>query len=711
MRKTHAIFLFLKQHHFQVKMIGGCALILVVLQFIIYNFHLSNNNVITASKNTQSLREVLYKIDQLNSEINNLERINRFTFDDNLFFVPELAQSTTLYYLHLNKIANLLKGDEKEVKIIKTLNHLITDRIEMYYIQNVNSQNSKISTPPNEDLLLASRLNFDKIDELIIQLKKKQNEKLSKQFLENEKQEIFATQLEYCSAGLIVLILVLLFLAIQSTFHKLKDVEGKLVRKKSFLNAVFDHMPDTVFVKDAIDLSYIRMNLAGEKIIGKNKKDIIGKTDIEIFNPKQAVFFYEMDREALSAGKLIEVPVQKLVTSQGEYYVRTKKIPIYDEKGNPKYLLGISENITAQQLNEQKLNKSIKELANYKMALDVSSIVEITNLLGIITYVNDNFCKISGYEREEIIGQTHRLVNSNHHTKDFFNSMWNTISEGSVWRGEVKNKTKNGVFFWMDSTIVPLMDERGHPHQYISIRNDITQRKEAEQQIIEANKELEAFTHSVSHDLRSPLRSITGFTKILLECETDKLNEETLNYLRIIHESGNKMDQLINELLEFAHLSKKELRKTKLDMEGIVNIVTLDQIHKQRTAEIIIETKKLLPVYGDEGMIKQVITNLVENALKYTSKKDKAIIEIGSYRENGSVVYYIKDNGVGFDMQYYKKLFHVFQRLHSSKEFEGTGVGLSIVQRIINKHGGYIWAEGRVNEGATFNFSLPQYNN
>ena len=711
MKKIQAFILFLKQHDFQMKMIAGCVLILIVLQFIIYNFHLSNHDVIAASKNTQNLQEILYEINQLNSEINNTENINRFAKGDNPFFVAELAQSTTLYYLHLNKLSNLFKDDIQESKILKTLNNLITDRIEMYYLLNVNNRNNKFSTPSNEALLLASHLNYDKIEQLIIPLKKKQNEKLSKQFVVNEKQENFATQLEYYSAGLIVLILIMLFWAIQQTFHMLKNAEENLVRKKTFLNAVFDHMPDTVFVKNVNDLRYIRMNLAGEKILGKDKADIIGKTDFEIFNPKQAAYFNEMDKEALAAGKLIEVPIQKLVTSQGEYYMRTKKIPINDDKGNQRYLLGISEDITAQQLNEQRLNKSIQELANYKMALDESSIVEITNLQGKIIYVNDNFCKISGYEREEIIGQTHRVVNSKYHSKEFFNSMWKTISKGDIWRGEVKNKAKNGIYFWMDSTIVPLMDEKGDPHQYISIRNDITQRKEAEQQIIEANKELEAFTHSVSHDLRSPLRSITGFSKILLECESDNLSAETLTYLKIIHESGNKMDHLINELLEFAHLSKKELKKSKLNMKEIVNIVTSEQINKQKAEDIVIEIKSLLPVYGDELMIKQVVTNLVENAVKYTSKKDKPIIEIGSYRENGSVVYYIKDNGVGFDMQYYKKLFLVFQRLHSSKDFEGTGVGLSIVQRIVYKHGGHIWAEGKVNEGATFNFSLPHYSN
>jgi len=232
--------------------------------------------------------------------------------------------------------------------------------------------------------------------------------------------------------------------------------------------------------------------------------------------------------------------------------------------------------------------------------------------------------------------------------------------------------------------------------------------KERTYELEMANKELEAFSYSVSHDLRAPLRSIDGYSKILIEDYGSKLDDEGKRTLQVIVKNALKMGQLIDDLLAFSRLGKQNVTKIILDMNAIAQRATEEIVaQNNKASEITIDP--LLTTKGDSSMLKQVMTNLISNAVKYSTKKEKPLIKIGSYHENDYDVFYVKDNGAGFDMKYYDKLFGVFQRLHSPSEFEGTGVGLALVHRIITKHGGKVWAEGKVNEGATFYFSLPVY--
>ncbi len=223
-----------------------------------------------------------------------------------------------------------------------------------------------------------------------------------------------------------------------------------------------------------------------------------------------------------------------------------------------------------------------------------------------------------------------------------------------------------------------------------------------------ANKELEAFSYSVSHDLRAPLRAIDGFSRVLLEDYIDKLDDEGKRYLNIIGSNTRKMGQLIDDLLLFSRLGRQEIRRSDINMEKLAKTVfeELKLSVPERKLQIIINT--LFPAQGDQAMVRQVLVNLLSNSIKFTRPKETAVVEVDGRSEGDENIYAIKDNGVGFDMQYVGKLFGVFQRLHSTEEFEGTGVGLAIVQRIIHRHGGRVWAEGEVGKGATFFFTLPR---
>ncbi|MFI5452567.1 ATP-binding protein [Pedobacter sp. UC225_61] len=238
---------------------------------------------------------------------------------------------------------------------------------------------------------------------------------------------------------------------------------------------------------------------------------------------------------------------------------------------------------------------------------------------------------------------------------------------------------------------------------------------ELEQKVIQrtaqlelANKELEAFSYSVSHDLRAPIRGINGYTRILVEDYAEKLDAEGVQILQAIINNSKKMGLLIDDLLAFSKLGRKEVAFSEIDMAELVDVVREELLFEEEGNTPEFNIAVLPPAKGDKSLIKQVWINLITNAIKYSKHKEKITVEIGAYTKDNLIVYYVKDEGAGFDMQYYDKLFGVFQRLHSQEEFEGTGIGLAIVQKIVHRHHGKVWAESKVNEGTCFSFSLEK---
>ena len=510
----------------------------------------------------------------------------------------------------------------------------------------------------------------------------------------------------------------------------------------------------------------------------------------------------------------------------------------------------LESEIVERKQAEEALQKSLatseqalKDLADQKFALDQHAIVEVTDGQGTITYANRKFCAISQYTEDELIGQNHRILNSGHHDAGFFQQMYHTITNGSVWHGEIRNRAKNGSTYWVDTTIVPFVGREGKPQQYVAIRADITERKRIEERLREqarvldlgqvlirdmdsrivfwslgaeklygytreeavgqishdllgtqfpetlesidqklqstgmwegelvhhkrdggtvevasvwafhedsqgkparilesntditqrkadereiqklnaeledrvarrtaqletANNELEAFSYSVSHDLRAPLRHISGFSKMLEEEVGATLGPDAHHYLDRIQTGTQKMGLLVDELLNLARVGRHVLRPQLSQINSIVAdiIAMLQPDSEGRQVEWLIAD--LPAVECDAVLVKQVFQNLLANALKFTRPRAHVVIEVSCKQEDGQPVFMVRDNGVGFSMKYVAKLFGVFQRLHSSDEFEGTGIGLVTVQRIVHKHGGQVWASAEVDKGAAFYFTL-----
>ena len=325
---------------------------------------------------------------------------------------------------------------------------------------------------------------------------------------------------------------------------------------------------------------------------------------------------------------------------------------------------------------------------------------------GTLINVNRSFLQLTGFRYEEVIGRTSlelNMIDRDEREK---------IKQELIENGRVRDKeifvfNKSGekipVLLSLDQFVV------GDNKYAITIVYDISERKKAEEQLLMINGELEAFSYSVSHDLRAPLRAINGYANILEEDYNKSFDKEGKRLLFEVQQNAKKMGMLIDDLLDFSRLGRKEIKKSEINMNELTQSV-LKEISSAMSHHAEIVFDNLPPVMADYALMEHVMTNLLSNAIKYSSKQEKPVIEITSKKENGALIYAVSDNGVGFNMKYAHKLFGVFQRLHSEQEFQGTGVGLAIAERIIHKHNGKIWAEGKVGEGATFYFSLPDNN-
>lgn len=295
------------------------------------------------------------------------------------------------------------------------------------------------------------------------------------------------------------------------------------------------------------------------------------------------------------------------------------------------------------------------------------------------------------------------------------------------WEGELVKIRRDGERIVVASHWVLHKNEHDEPKAILEVNNDITERKQAEEevrrlneeleqrvqertaQLQAANKELEAFSYSVSHDLRAPLRHINGFSQALLEDYADRLDDEGRGYLQEVRGASQEMAQLIDDVLQLARVTRSEMRRESVSLSELSQSVAaeLQKIDEGHTVTVRIEEG--LSARGDKRLLRIMLSNLLGNAWKFTSKQEQPEIIFGHEQRNGEAVYFVRDNGAGFDMTYADKLFGAFQRLHTANEFEGTGIGLATVQRIVNRHGGRVWAEGSVNQGATFYFTLPEF--
>ncbi len=505
------------------------------------------------------------------------------------------------------------------------------------------------------------------------------------------------------------------------------DIERKLRSERSMLRTLIDNIPDYIYVKDS-NSRHIINNKAMVGLIGATSEaETLGKSSMDFFGENVAEEYLEEDKKILETGEAMINFEESTITKAGEQkYLLTTKVPLTDDKNQVIGIVGISRDITQQKQTELDLRTSKYFLERAQEVANVGHwTLQAGPGAGSKLFLSKEACRIFELEPGSFDGRLQSFL-AFVHPQDLHEvnkAMSLALVNQVAYSLDHRIVVKNGIEKWVHvQTEVTPANENNAP-MLLGILQDITIRKKTESEILSlnaslekkvsertaqleaVNKELEAFSYSVSHDLRAPLRIIDGFATILVE-DAVGLDERMTRNVKTIARNAARMGQLIDDLLNFSRLGRTQIKVADVDMRGLID----QALEEFQAADIIkkaeINIHNIEPARGDSSLIKQVWVNLLSNAVKYSSRKEHPVVEVGMVPNTSTPTWYVKDNGAGFSMEYSSKLFGVFQRLHKQDEFEGTGVGLALVQRIILRHGGNVWAESKVNEGATFFFTL-----
>jgi PAS domain S-box-containing protein len=495
--------------------------------------------------------------------------------------LDEVAELDARVAAALAAVRLSLADNPVQVARVDQLARLIAQRVTLLdaAVQSRKRNESVVDTA--EDLALAAQIRTQRED-----MEREENRLLVERDARTRR-DVSMTKLAEIAGTLVSFgILLAAFRRLRQEIARRDASEVALRGSEAFLDSIVENLPNMIFVKEAHDLRFQRINKAGESLLGLPRDKLIGKSDFDLFPMAQAEFFQQRDRECLTGGVVVQIAEEPIQTKDGARWLQTKKVPIADERGQTLYLLGISEDITERRKAAAAL-RAAKEAAE------------------------------------------------------------------------------------------------------------------------SANSELEAFSYSVAHDLRAPLRAISGFSTALLEDAAENLNPEAKGHLNRIVAGAERMAQLIDALLSLARLTRTPLRADTVDLSQVARTVVGQLSSTEPARSVHFTAQEGLVTRGDAHLLHALLENLLGNAWKFTRRRVAPRVEFGCEKTaEGAAVYYVRDNGAGFDMALADKLFAPFQRLHKESDFEGTGVGLATVERIVRRHGGSVWAEGKAGEGATIRFTL-----
>jgi PAS domain S-box-containing protein len=474
------------------------------------------------------------------------------------------------------------------------------------------------------------------------------------------------------------------------------------IKSESKFKALLETAPDAMIIANEKGVIQL-INLQTEKIFGYKRDELIGQP-VEMLIPDSFRSRHQHHRETF-----MKTPHARPMGEGLQLYAKRKdgsELPVEIslspiQTDGQQWVSAAIRNITERKKIEEKvlyLARLIEATSEAVFSLDQNLTIKSWNKAAEVLF---------GYTKEEVIGKpADEITRPQLKEEEQLHIQQQLASVGS-WQGEMGFLKKSGALMFLSTSTALTQNVKGELDGYVTVCRDFSERKKLEDELRLMNEELEAFSYSISHDLRAPLRAVTGFTNILEMEYSSQLDDEAKRITHIIKSNTEKMGQLIDDLLAFAHLNKKELEKKDVDTLHLVNDVIL-AIEQTQDKKILHWNIESLPhVAADQNMLRQVWVNLLSNAVKYSRNNPEPRIHVGFVAEESHILFSVQDNGVGFDEKHADKLFKVFQRLHSDDQFEGTGVGLAIVERIITRHGGRVWAHSKKGEGASFYFTIP----
>ena len=496
-----------------------------------------------------------------------------------------------------------------------------------------------------------------------------------------------------------------------------KAAEERMLALEARLVTTLETITDGFCLLDK-DWNFTFMNGPAEGMVQRRREDILGKN---VWQEFPEIVGTTMEREYRKAA------VEQRTTHFETFYPLLATwfdIHVYpSDAGIAVYF----QDVTQRRSDQSQLRLLETAVSRLNDMVIITNATPFDEQVPRIVFVNDAFERNTGYRREEAIGNTPNLLLGPKSPCVDLERIRTAMKTWQPVRAEVISYTKAGEELWLEIDIAPIADETGVFTHWVSVQRDITERRRQQEEIISlnsaleervqlrtsqmkvANTELASFSYSVSHDLRSPLNTIHAFSHLLVKAEGDRISPKGQHYLSRINAAAKQMGELIDGLLALAHLSREQFKSEPVDLSAIARLIARDcrEREPERQTQAQVHIQDGLSARGDPRLLSAVLQNLVGNAWKFTSRQPLARIEVGSEVDaHGDTLFFVRDNGTGFDMAFSHKLFGTFERLHSPEEFSGSGIGLATVKRIIERHGGRVWAESRVNEGATFYFTL-----
>jgi PAS domain S-box-containing protein len=497
-----------------------------------------------------------------------------------------------------------------------------------------------------------------------------------------------------------------------------RHAEELLRESEARLNAFFLQSPVAMAISD-MEGRYTHINPTLAALNAKSREEHLGRRPSELFPVEMAGPIEAMMRRVRETGEADlnrEMTLRTPDRPDELRHVLYSSFPIVSADGR---VGGIGR--VLMETTELKHAEAALRMKDEAIATSINAIA-MTDESGRITYVNDAFRRLWGYDSvEEILGRLPTEFADEQST----GAILATLARDGAWQGELVGRRKDGSAFDLLLSASTVRDARGKMLSMMASFLDVTERRRAEARIRSlneeleervrartaeleaANRDLEAFTYSVSHDLRAPLRAMSGYSNLLVEDYGAVLGTDGERMCNVVRSEAARMGRLIDDLLAFSKLGRVGMQRMPVDMRRLAESVADELVTEDERGRIDVRVAPLPAAMGDPNLLRQVLVNLLSNAIKFSSLRGRAVIEVTGRADGAELIYAVRDNGAGFDMDFADKLYGVFQRLHTEDEFPGTGVGLAIVQRIVHRHGGRVWAAGVVDEGATFFFSLP----